>query len=65
MDPITKESRGFAFVNYFNDDDARNALNNLNGKDFNGKPLKVEFSKRNSGYKPTPGVYLGTAKRRY
>jgi len=35
----------------------------LNGKEINGKPLKVEFSKRKGGYKSTPGVYLGKSKR--
>jgi len=33
-------------VSFDKSEDADKALNDLNGKDFNGKPLKVEFSKR-------------------
>ena len=43
---VVRDPRGFAFVSFDKSEDADKALIDLNGKDFNGKPLKVEFSKR-------------------
>jgi len=43
---FTREPRGFAFINFMDPKAAKKALEELNGKDFKGKPLKVEFSKR-------------------
>jgi len=41
-----KTSKGFGFVCYTNADDAAKALNEMNGKNFHGKPLFVTFYQR-------------------
>lgn len=43
-DPATKKSRGFGFVTYTDSDDARRAVKELNGSDFEGRKLKVEIA---------------------
>lgn len=35
------DSRGFAFVKMSSDDEADNAISGLDGKDLNGRPLRV------------------------
>ena len=40
-DRETRRSRGFAFVEMENDDEARTAIERLNGTEFNGRPLVV------------------------
>jgi RNA recognition motif-containing protein len=41
MDRETGRSRGFAFVEMPNDAEARNAIQNLNGKDLKGRKINV------------------------
>ena len=41
MDRETGRPRGFAFVNMPNDDEARSAIENLNGKELDGRTLNV------------------------
>jgi small subunit ribosomal protein S18 len=40
-DRETKRSKGFAFLEMENDDDAQKAIDNLNNKVINGRPIKV------------------------
>ena len=40
-DKATGEPRGFGFVEFSNDDEAKAAMKALDGKEFNGQPLKV------------------------
>jgi RNA recognition motif-containing protein len=40
-DRITGRSRGFAFVEMANEDEALSAINALNGRDFDGRSIKV------------------------
>jgi RNA recognition motif-containing protein len=40
-DRTTGKSRGFGFVEMSGDDDARNAMSGLNGKDIEGRTLSV------------------------
>ena len=40
-DRQTGESRGFAFVGLSGDDNARQAIDDLDGADLNGRPLRV------------------------
>jgi RNA recognition motif-containing protein len=44
-DRITGRSRGFAFVEMNDDAEARAAMEALNGKDFDGRPLRVAEAK--------------------
>ena len=41
MDKVTQRSRGFGFVEMGDDNSGRNAINELNGRDFLGKNLVV------------------------
>ena len=41
MDKVTQRSRGFGFVEMVDDNSGRNAINELNGRDFLGKSLVV------------------------
>ncbi|MEX2219235.1 MAG: RNA-binding protein [Phycisphaerales bacterium] len=45
MDRETGRSRGFGFVEMANDNEAQNAINALNGKDFGGRPLVANVAK--------------------
>ncbi len=40
-DRETNRSKGFGFVEFGNDDEAKSAIAGLNGKDMNGRPLTV------------------------
>ena len=44
-DKFTGRSRGFGFVEMANDDEARKAIETLNGKDFGGRTLTVNEAK--------------------
>lgn len=39
-------------------DDAKKAIDEMNGKEFHGRTLTVELSKRSKPYNPTPGVCM-------
>ncbi|HEY5948719.1 MAG TPA: RNA-binding protein [Kofleriaceae bacterium] len=50
MDRETGQSRGFAFVEMANAEGAKKALSELNGKDFQGRALRVDVAEeRRSG----------------
>jgi splicing factor, arginine/serine-rich 2 len=44
-DPYTQESRGFAFVRYFDERDADDAIDRLNGTLLDGRELRVQLAK--------------------
>ena len=44
LDPVTKKSRGFGFVTFAEDEDAKTAVQEFNGKEFKGRALKVEIA---------------------
>ncbi|MBN1158417.1 MAG: RNA-binding protein [Bacteroidales bacterium] len=51
-DKVSGRSRGFGFVEMVNDDEAREAIENLNGKDIKGRKLNVNQAREkenNSG----------------
>jgi RNA recognition motif-containing protein len=41
IDQYTGRSKGFAFIEMANSDEAINAINELNGKEVNGREIKV------------------------
>uniref|UniRef100_K3W7V0 RRM domain-containing protein n=1 Tax=Globisporangium ultimum (strain ATCC 200006 / CBS 805.95 / DAOM BR144) TaxID=431595 RepID=K3W7V0_GLOUD len=59
LDPVTRDSRGFAFVTFEDVRDANDAVNELNGKEIQGRRIRVEHAKRKRGHEKTPGKYLG------
>ncbi|HTH55498.1 MAG TPA: RNA-binding protein [Cyclobacteriaceae bacterium] len=58
MDKVTQRSRGFGFVEMHDDSAGKNAINELNGRDFLGKNLVVNEARpreerpaRSGGYR--------------
>ena len=51
-DRFTGQSRGFAFVELSNDDDADRAINSLNGQNFGGRNLVVNEARPQAGLPP-------------
>lgn len=50
MDRATGQSRGFGFVEMSSDDEAQRAVQQLDGKDLKGRPIKVsEAREREAG----------------
>ena len=49
MDRETGRSRGFAFVEMPNDDEAQNAINALNDTDFDGRTIVVKIAEPREG----------------
>ena len=45
LDRATGRSRGFAFVEFANPDDAAKAVEKLHGQDFQGRPLTVNVAR--------------------
>ena len=35
------------------------AVEEMNGKEIDGRPIRVDVARRNKGYEKTPGRYLG------
>ncbi len=59
MDRETGRSRGFGFVEMPNPEEAKKAIEALNGADFNGRPLTVNEAKPREP-RPADGGYRGT-----
>jgi len=55
MDRESGRSRGFGFVEMADDEAARKAMDELNGKDFNGRALTVNQAKPRASTSPRPG----------
>ncbi|KAF5098622.1 hypothetical protein D0Z00_001965 [Geotrichum galactomycetum] len=64
VDPHTKESRGFGFVNMLDVAGADGAISSLNGFLLAGRTLSIEKAKRKRPRTPTPGKYFGPSKAR-
>lgn len=72
-DPETGRSKGYGFVTYHNSDDAKKALEQMNGFELAGRPMKVnnvtdrhEFNSSGPGIDETderPGIDLGATGR--
>ena len=45
----TKMSKGFAYINFETHESAKNALLKMNGKDIQGRQIKVDFDVKESG----------------
>ncbi len=48
-DRETKRSKGFAFIEMANDEDAQKAIDTLNAKVINGRPIKVSIDRGKTG----------------
>lgn len=58
-DQITNESRGFAFIKFKVYEDAKKAVDKLNGDKVEGGTLTVQLSHRGKERRKTPGEFLG------
>ncbi|KAJ5099309.1 hypothetical protein N7532_006310 [Penicillium argentinense] len=63
VDPHTRESRGFGFVNMITSEQADAAKEGLQGEVIEGRTLSIEKARRNKPRTPTPGKYFGPPKR--
>lgn len=45
-DKFTEQSKGFGFVEMENEEDAKKAISGLNGKDLEGRRLRVNFAEQ-------------------
>ena len=63
-DRMTGRSRGFGFVEMSNDSEAQQAIEQLDGKDFKGRPLKINEARAREDGRPGGG-YAGAGPRRY
>lgn len=55
IDRETGKSRGFGFVEMSNADEAQAAVDQLNGKDLNGRQLRVNIAQEKQNKKPSFG----------
>lgn len=56
-DRMTGKSRGFGFVEMSNDSEAAQAIEQLDGKDFKGRALKINEARAREGGGGRPGGY--------
>jgi RNA recognition motif-containing protein len=45
MDRYTGRSKGFGFVEMANDEEGKNAISKLNGKELKGRPIKCDVAR--------------------
>ena len=54
VDPVTKKNKGIAFVEIFGHDSAKKAIKALDGKEIDGRTLKISIAKENEKAKNKP-----------
>lgn len=55
----TGRSRGFCFVYFENQEDAKVAKNECTGMEIDGRRIRVDYSITQRAHTPTPGIYMG------
>lgn len=55
----TGRSRGFCFVYFESQDDAKVAKNECTGMEIDGRRIRVDYSITQRAHTPTPGIYMG------
>ena len=64
-DRYSGRSKGFAFVDMPNGDEAKAAIEGLNGKDMQGRPLTVNEARPREDRRPNGGGGGGGGQRRW
>jgi RNA recognition motif-containing protein len=64
-DRLTGKSRGFGFVEMTSDEAATQAIQQFDGKDFKGRPLKINEARAREGGRAGEGYPQGAGQRRY
>ncbi|XP_026479024.1 transformer-2 protein homolog alpha-like isoform X2 [Ctenocephalides felis] len=59
IDAQTGRSRGFCFVYFENEEDAKVAKEQCSGMELDGKRIRVDYSITKRAHTPTPGIYMG------
>merc|ERR1739847_163088 len=59
LDGKTGRSRGFAFVYFESQEDAKAAKEAMSDQEIDGRRIRVDFSITKRAHTPTPGVYMG------
>ncbi|XP_072949586.1 transformer-2 protein homolog beta isoform X3 [Epargyreus clarus] len=59
IDAKTGRSRGFCFVYFESQDDAKVAKNECTGMEIDGRRIRVDYSITQRAHTPTPGIYMG------
>jgi len=62
-DKVTGESKGFGFLTYSTAAHAKEAIDTLNGSEFEEKTMRVQPANRSMPRPKTPGKYLGKESR--
>ena len=63
-DKYSGKSRGFAFVRFFNKDDAREAFDDQNGRVHDGRRITIEWSRKDDGYERRAAMRRSRSPRR-
>jgi RNA-binding proteins (RRM domain) len=56
LDPATGKSKGYGFCEYSDAATAMSAMRNLNGREFQGRSLRVDFAEDGPPQAPAPAV---------
>lgn len=64
-DRETGRAKGFGFVEFSNDQEAKAAMSALNGRDFSGRPLTVNEARPQTGGGNRGGFNRGGGRGRY
>merc|ERR1739848_78568 len=59
LDGKSGHSRGFAFVYFESQEDAKAAKEAMSDQEIDGRRIRVDFSITKRAHTPTPGVYMG------
>lgn len=63
-DRMSGRSKGFGFITFDDVKDAADAVREMNGRDIQGRVVRVAFSLTKRPHSPTPGQFMGDERQR-